>query len=324
LDITAFIRELLFSHDCVIIPGFGGFIGNYAPAGIDRNTGMFNPPVKQISFNCNLVHNDGLLAGRISEQHKVSYRDARSIVDDFAADLRRKLDRGEKIDFISIGTFVKDNEGNIIFEPDGSVNYNLDSYGFESFRYMPLGSYDVRKRIMKHAPKEPSGTISMRRLLWRAAVVIPLLAILVAVPIRTDLFRGKVQTVTLNPLVKAEFEHNKSEVDASREESAPVTIMPAAAVSPSEVAAPAATPGTWVAPTLRQGYFVITGSFQAERNALLQASQLREEGFLPEVVEGKNGYFRVCAMFCENFATALQKKDSIAKKYPGSWISRKK
>ena len=66
MDITAFIRELLFGHDCVIIPGFGGFIGNYNPAHIDKNSGTFYPPVKQISFNRNLNHNDGLLVGRIS------------------------------------------------------------------------------------------------------------------------------------------------------------------------------------------------------------------------------------------------------------------
>ncbi|MDP3003404.1 MAG: hypothetical protein Q8N38_09780, partial [Bacteroidales bacterium] len=41
VDITAFIRELLFGHDCVIVPGFGGFIGNYTPAHIDKSTGTF-------------------------------------------------------------------------------------------------------------------------------------------------------------------------------------------------------------------------------------------------------------------------------------------
>jgi hypothetical protein len=81
MDITAFIRELLFSHDCVIVPGFGGFIGNYNPARIDKSTSTFYPPVKQISFNRNLNHNDGLLVGRVSGFSKVSYGDARNIVE---------------------------------------------------------------------------------------------------------------------------------------------------------------------------------------------------------------------------------------------------
>ena len=92
VDITAFIRELLFGHDCVIVPGFGGFIGNYTPAKIDKNTGTFYPPVKQISFNRNLNHNDGLLIGRISVSSGINYGDTRSLVEDFVAGVRKNLE----------------------------------------------------------------------------------------------------------------------------------------------------------------------------------------------------------------------------------------
>ncbi|MCK7538158.1 MAG: hypothetical protein MZV63_48000 [Marinilabiliales bacterium] len=40
-DISGYIREMLFRHDCVIIPGFGAFIGNYFLARIDRREGLF-------------------------------------------------------------------------------------------------------------------------------------------------------------------------------------------------------------------------------------------------------------------------------------------
>jgi nucleoid DNA-binding protein len=129
MDITAFIRELLFSHDCVIVPGFGGFIGNYNPARIDKSTSTFYPPVKQISFNRNLSHNDGLLVGRISESAKVNYGDARNLVEEYVASLKKKLEKGEKIVFDNIGSFINNQEGNIQFEPDTSVNYHLDSFG---------------------------------------------------------------------------------------------------------------------------------------------------------------------------------------------------
>ena len=92
MDVTAFIRELLFGHDCVVVPGFGGFIGNYTPARIDKSTGTFYPPVKQISFNRNLNHNDGLLVGRISFTSKINYADARDLVEEFVTDVRKKLE----------------------------------------------------------------------------------------------------------------------------------------------------------------------------------------------------------------------------------------
>ena len=96
MDITAFIRELLFGHDCVIVPGFGGFIGNYTPARIDKNSGTFYPPVKQISFNRNLNHNDGLLIGKISGFSNMTYGDTRNMVEEFVAELRRQTGERRK------------------------------------------------------------------------------------------------------------------------------------------------------------------------------------------------------------------------------------
>jgi nucleoid DNA-binding protein len=319
VDITAFIRELLFGYDCVIVPGFGGFIGNYSPARIDKSTGTFFPPVKQISFNRNLNNNDGLLVGRVSGSANINYGDARSMVEEFVADVKRKLSKGEKVVFDNIGSFTNNSEGNVQFEPDKNMNYHLDSYGLESFQCLPLEGYDVRNRIIRHAGKEPVRQASMRKILWRAAVIIPLLAAIVAVPLKTDLFKAKVESTTLNPLVSAEFEHNKNAVDqvADNESLKTAENITPAVIEDTEVVVPAT-------PVENSSYFVITGSFKSEANAVSQANMLREEGFTPEIVPATNGFFRVCAIACANLNTAMIKKDSIAKKFPGSWVSRRR
>jgi nucleoid DNA-binding protein len=320
VDITAFIRELLFGHDCVIVPGFGGLIGNYTPAQIDKNSATFYPPVKQISFNRNLNHNDGLLTGRISGSLKINYGDARNIVDDFVAELRKKLERGEKIVFDNIGSFVNNQEGNVQFEPDRSANYHLDSYGLEAFQCSPLEGYDVRQRILRHTGKEPVTQINMRKILWRAAIIIPLLSVLVAIPLKTDLFKERVEATTMNPLVVAEFEQNRKAVDEeSRNESVKTTeVVPAKTEE-------TAKPETVIpVPVETSGYYLITGSFKSEENAVSQSKMLKEEGFTPEVVPSENGFYRVSAIMCPDIKTALIKKDSISKKFPDAWISRKK
>lgn len=311
MDITAFIRELLFGHDCVIVPGFGGFVGNYTPASIDKSSGTFFPPVKQISFNRNLNHNDGLLAGKISESAKISYGDARNIVEDFTIELRRKLEKGERVVFDNIGIFVNNQEGNVQFEPDRNVNYHLDSYGLESFHCMPLEGYDARQRITRHIRKNTISKAPIRKILWRAAVIIPLLSLLVAVPLKTDLFKSKVEATSMNPLVIAEFEHNKQAVDEAVPP--PVTVVPVA----KEIAAPPV-------PVDRSRYFLITGSFKSEENAISQVNMLKEEGFSPEIITTQNGFYRVSAIRCDDLHTALAKKDSIAKKFPQAWISGKR
>ena len=322
VDVTAYIRELLFGHDCVIVPGFGGFVGNYAPARIDKETGTFYPPVKQISFNRNLNHNDGLLVGRISLSSKINYGDARTIVEEFVAGLRKKLEKGERVVFDNIGSFINNHEGNVQFEPDKNVNYHLDSYGLESFQCFPLEGYDVRKRISRHIDHDPVKQTSVRKILWRAAIIIPLLALIVAVPLKTDLFRSKVETTTMNPLVTAEFENNKKAVDESNSLESPVIEANTAAASVGETntvkeeIVPAATESA--------SYFVITGSFKSRENAVSQVDMLRAEGFDPEIVNTENGFYRVCAMACNDIHTAITKKDSIVKKFPGTWVSKKK
>jgi hypothetical protein len=320
LDITAFIRELLFGHDCVIVPGFGGFIGNYTPARLDKTTATFYPPVKQISFNRNLNHNDGLLIGKISGTLKMNYGDARNLVEEFVGELRRKLDKGDKIVFDNIGSFINNHEGSLQFEPDKNANYYLDSFGLESFQCIPLEGYDVRKRIVRHAGNDSVRQTSMRKILWRAAVIVPLLSVIVAVSLKTDLFRSKVETTSMNPLVTAEFEYNKKAVDQDvKDDSANLTDNISSVneePATNNVPVPVTSEGT--------SYFVITGSFKSEENAISQVNILKEEGFLPEIVSAPNGFFRVCAIACTDINTAKIKKDSISKKFPEAWVSKKR
>ena len=136
---------------------------------------------------------------------------------------RKKLEKGEKVVFDNIGSFINNQEGNVQFEPDRNANYHLDSYGLEPFQCLPLEGYDVRKRILRNMDKDPVKQASIRKILWRAAVIVPLLSLIVAVSLKTDLFRAKVEATTMNPLVTAEFENNKKAVDEGNKFELPKT-----------------------------------------------------------------------------------------------------
>ena len=59
-DLNVYIEELLYKHQCVIIPKFGAFISNRKSAKMaDDKT--FDPPKRELSFNASLNSNDGLL-----------------------------------------------------------------------------------------------------------------------------------------------------------------------------------------------------------------------------------------------------------------------
>ena len=316
VDTTLYIRELLFGHDCVIVPGFGGFIGNYAPARIDKATGLFSPPSKQISFNKNLSHNDGLLIGRISEAVGTDFNETRTNVAKYVAELRRKLDSGETVVFEHIGTFVNNREGNVQFEPDRTANYCLDSFGLESFQCFPLGENEARTRVINPVDDDSVRKVHMRKMMWRAAVAVPLLALLVAAPFQTNLFKPKVETSTLNPLAAAEFEHNKAAIDELAEVE---IIVPAEEpdVVPAENSILTVIP---VEPASSVQYQLITGSFQSSSNAQKQVAALINEGFTPEVIQAPNGFFRVCAIGCSDIQTAETKRKSVLAKFPETWI----
>jgi nucleoid DNA-binding protein len=316
MDITAVIRELLFGHDCVILPDFGGFIGNYTPARIDKDTDTFYPPVKHISFNRNLNHNDGLLIGKITSSTGVNYGDARNMVDEFVISLRKRLEKGEKVKFDKIGSFANNQEGNVQFEPDQEVNYHLGSYGLDSFHFSPLEGYDVRKRITGHKGSYPVKNASMRKILWRAAVIVPILAVLTILPFTTDIFRSGVETTTMNPLVTAEFENNRKAID----EKIPVITEEVITTDTQDATQPDEVPLTVIDEEM--SYCLITGSFKIQQNAYNQADMLREEGYDPEILKASNGFYRVSATRCKDLNTALRKADSISKKFPGTWVKK--
>jgi hypothetical protein len=69
-------------------------------------------------------------------------------------------------------------------------------------------------------------------------------------------------------------------------------------------------------------YCIITGSFRSRKNAETQVDMLRKEGFTPEILNAPNGFFRVSAMKCVDMNKALGSKDSVGKKFPGSWVKK--
>lgn len=148
-----YISDLLFLHDCVIIPDFGGFICNYKSAYIDENSGMICPPTKDILFNRNLTHNDGLLVNWIADKENISYDKATKQLMLFCEDLKIKLNQKQRIVFGDIGVFFTDRRFNIIFEPTKN-NFFAETFGMEPISYTPS------ENPVKNIPSKPVVTVA--------------------------------------------------------------------------------------------------------------------------------------------------------------------
>ena len=337
-DVTAYIRELLFSHDCVILPSFGGFIGNYTPAVIERGSNTFSPPRKAISFNRNLNQNDGLLISRISAVRGSGYADARKVVEEFVQDVRVRLSKGEHVTFDLIGTFRNNSEGNPVFEPDGSTNFLLDSYGLPVFRREPAEGYDVARRILPRSNRGSERVIS-RRMVWRAAVALPFIAAMIIVPLKSDLFRNN---ASLNPLARTQLTEMEAVTTADRAAAElndtggrgeEAELSPAgdritdtgqgsivseaidnSAATGNESAGSVAATGTAAA------FHVITGSFRSQENAAGQQQELASRGYAASVTGAPNGYYRVSAASFATYQEADSARKAISDLFPGTWI----
>ncbi|MFK8104822.1 MAG: SPOR domain-containing protein, partial [Saprospiraceae bacterium] len=72
INIAKYIGELLYDHDTVIIPALGAIAATYESASIDHVQGLLHPPSKVLSFNKNLVLDDGVLTNYLQEEAEVS------------------------------------------------------------------------------------------------------------------------------------------------------------------------------------------------------------------------------------------------------------
>ena len=62
VELAKHIEILLLNNDCVIVPGFGGFMAHHVDSVYDEEEKMFLPPSRTLGFNPRLHINDSLLA----------------------------------------------------------------------------------------------------------------------------------------------------------------------------------------------------------------------------------------------------------------------
>ncbi|MFN8238522.1 MAG: hypothetical protein U0T77_10165 [Chitinophagales bacterium] len=132
------IQELLLSHNCVIIPGFGAFIGNYHPAELRLYENKIYPPNKDIAFNRMLVVNDGLLTNAVANHYALSYNDAEEKVMAFSRECSTTLAQNKSILFKDIGKLFLDENQHTQFQPFFTKNYLLESFALESLPIQPV------------------------------------------------------------------------------------------------------------------------------------------------------------------------------------------
>ena len=131
-DLNEYIEELLYKHQCVIIPKFGAFISNRKSARLFEDK-TFAPPKRELTFNASLHSNDGLLIKYISETSGVEYNLVEDYVNLSVEGWKKILQQGETLVLNNIGSLRQTPEGRLSFEVFEDVNYLTDSFGMSAF-----------------------------------------------------------------------------------------------------------------------------------------------------------------------------------------------
>ena len=300
------IAFLLKGHDCVIIPEFGGFIGNYAPARVHPVTHVFQPPQKQLVFNRNLCNDDGLLINRLTISLNISFNEARQWIQSFSRILNERLFAGERVEFDEVGRLTTDVERNIQFVANSVENHLTEAFGLYPVQAYAINRFPIpdRRPDPVFVNREIIPPLRQNRKPWRrviqlapVAVAALLIAFNVALPTGQ-----RISYADLNP-----FSGNisTSSVGLKAVSGNVTTSVRKAFVAPESDAVFSAE---------NAQIFIVAGCYSTKQNAEGILGYLREKGFDPFILDRTPaGLFRVVYGSYDDITSASGELSDIRK-----------
>lgn len=132
MRLEKYIYQLLFQHDCIIVPNLGAFISHPSSASINPEEHILYPPYKSIKFNSSIYQNDGLLEKTYVAKEHINIDEARVMMQADIAEWKDRLAKGEAIFIDKIGALKKGDD--IFFEPNTNQNLFAEKYGFKPLK----------------------------------------------------------------------------------------------------------------------------------------------------------------------------------------------
>ncbi len=136
--IDSHLHRLVLVHDCLVIPGLGGFVCNQQPARFDEAANELVPPRRAIQFNERLLHNDGVLAHAVAVAEGMPYAAALQAVEEEAAQLRQTLHHQRSISLPHVGRLFIGENGATQFMAEAELERLLSGFGLQRIPLKPV------------------------------------------------------------------------------------------------------------------------------------------------------------------------------------------
>ena len=328
------IKDLLYSNDCVVLPGLGGFIAKYKGASLNTSLHTVYPPQKTIGFNPQIKENDGLLVSALCALNNCSYAEGKIELDAWVKEQSNTLLRGEKISWKGIGILFQDRLGKIQFIPDSKGNFSLESFGLEKIILVP-----VERQIEEPITAEVS-TLEKRaeqgsKWIWKAAAVLALPILGVGIfalshKIETTdwqyasykLLGTKSRVAQYTPAPERAIPTYTVEEEIELVETPELNSVPTATAvvaTPVEKTKVVET----VNPTRLAKYEIIVGAFAVSQNANRMVAELNKKGFKASLSGKKGNLQLVSAASDSNYEAIIQMLDKVKSEVnPSAWLKQ--
>lgn len=149
------IETLLVKHNCVVVPGLGGFVTQVQPAHYDEQDGCFVPPKRSVTFNSILSNNDGLLVERYQQYERMTYYTATQHIAEQVAELKKRVEEDGQVELVGIGALSANGAYGMKFTPKESGLMTPDLYALE-----PVFAEPAHTQKETIAPATPAAALT--------------------------------------------------------------------------------------------------------------------------------------------------------------------
>ena len=128
-EFYTFLEHLLYEHECVIIPNFGGFVVNAQGFSFNEKEGKIYPKKKCVAFNEKLKTDDRFISTEWSKNKSISEKEASLEIASISKELKSQLISQGELTIGALGSFTLIQENRISFSPNPDFNADLDVFG---------------------------------------------------------------------------------------------------------------------------------------------------------------------------------------------------
>jgi len=349
--IEGYIIDLLRTNDCVIVPGFGGFLTHKESSKILSQKREITPPKTGIIFNRGLDRNDGLLCHFLAEKTRETFRFAQAKIDETVNTWKKRLEEEKSLEIEGIGFFSLNNESKWQFAPVETGLQFHNSFGLTNVQLFDAEKVDQKKlKLVSHHESEIK--VKKISLGWvyggLAATAITILSFFIAPQIQTYLhpapaavYTNKaVPEINQAPIPQTEnnsflaaaaalqpetannsiitstapaqtIENNTFLAAVSTLKLAPITINTISSVASPEPETTNTQQANNSVKASSGAYYVVGGSFLVQRNAKKFAKLLEQKGYKSQIVHNSNGFFNVSYVKEADSASAAEQLNKL-------------